>query len=277
MFLFLLLILFTACGPGMVSGENQDPTFEETPLSTVELSAVWTPTIAGLPAEILVPTYTLTPTATPSIITTHEISPTTNIVPPTPTETRAKVDVLENYVTATPFHGDDVSLGTSLFDLTGCPFKFRYLSDWEIVLRPDAIDFDKCILSFRPGNWLAYIQEAYFDLPEYSGQIIYWETSYHQMEFGFWYEGGEWFIGGDGIMPGEQVPLVKAGENYILRGKIDVRRYSRETDAYAGLQPYLMFIISNSEGQWLSIETVPYEVKEGIELIMRTITFNDAD
>jgi hypothetical protein len=273
--LFLLTVL-TACATEIGSGENQKFESEESSGTAVKLPPEWTSTPEDLSLGIFVPTFTPTPSATPTPLPTSEISPTVLHVKATPTRMQSQEYLLESFITATPFFGNDEGDRTSHFIHPGCPIQFLYPSDWAIVSHPDIVDSGECVLFFRPGDWLSYIEEAYFNLPEYAGQIVYWGTSSHGLEFGFWYEDGEWLIGWDEMIPGKHVPLVKAGDNYILRGEIEVRGYSRETDAYAGLQPILMIFISNSQGQGLSIESSPYEIEDGLELILRTIRFIDS-
>lgn len=242
----------------------------------VSLPAIWTPTAEEEIPQVLIPTFTMTPTSTFSPPPTLEISPASPSTTPAPTTIRTSVNYLEKFITATPFYGDN-SPGTLFQGHPKCPFQFMLPSDWDVDFVPEYVDTEYCILRFRPGNWLNYIEEAFLALPEYAGQIVYWETSSHGVEFGFSYEDGEWFIGGDGIDLGQRIPLIKAGDNYILRGEIDVKGYSRETDAYAGLQPHLMLFISNSEGRAISIDSGPEEVEDGLELILRTISFTAAD
>ena len=205
---------------------------------------------------------------------TIEARPTTAPPSPTPERTRTPVNYLEKYITATPFYGSNGP--SAIFQAQQkCPFQFMYPLDWEVSFDPEYIDTEYCVLSFRPGNWLAYIGEAYLDLPIHAGQIIYWETSSHGAGFRFSNEGGDWYVGGDGIDLGQQIPLIKAGDNYILRGEIYYDGYTRESDAYVGLQDLLIFFISNSKGQSISMESVPDEVEEGLELILHTVTFKD--
>lgn len=223
--------------------------------------------------EIADPTFTLSPTITNTISPTFTIPPTTTPIPHTPTVTQTQVNVLDYYITATPFLGSDDHPGTALFDVPECPIQFRYPSDWEITYYPEYTASGVCVLSFHPGHWLAFIEEHYLQLAEDAGQMVYRTGLYPGGEIGFWFQDGYWYLSDDPMMPGPSIPLIKAGNNYILRGEIAVRRYVRETDAYAGLQSYLVFSISNAEGESISISSDPYEVKDGLEMILRSIQF----
>jgi len=273
----LLLIQFlTSCVTGLDPEQSIESIDSAEPISTVRQPDTWTPTVEDENPEILVPTFTMTPTGTPSPAPTLEISPTSPPTTPSPTTVRTPVNYLEKFVTATPFYGSN-GPGTLFQVHPKCPFQFIYPSDWEVTFDPEYIDSEYCVLSFRPGNWLDYIEEAFLGLPDYAGQIVYWETSSHGAGFGFSYEEGDWYVGGDGIDLGQQIPLIKAGDNYILRGEIYYKGYTRETDAYAGLQDLLIFFISNSKGQGISMEASPYEVEDGLELLLRTISFEEVE
>jgi hypothetical protein len=272
----LLVQLLSACAKGLDSEQHIKslPTVELK--ASVSIPVVWTPTVENEIPEVLVPTFTISPTFTLAPPPTLETSPTTSPPSPTPRPDRTPVNYLEKFITATPFYGS-ISPGTLFQVHPKCPFEFMYPSDWEVSFDPEYIDSDYCVLSFRPDHWLAYIEESYLDLPEYAGQIIYWETSSHGAGFGFSYEDGDWYVGGDGIDLGQRIPLINSGENYILRGEIYYRGYARETDAYAGLQDLLIFFVSNSKGQSMSMEASPYEVEDGLELILRTISFKEVE
>lgn len=272
--LFLFVIFLVACSPISVPEEL------EISKDLIEGNDIRPANTDGdiVMTQFPSPTDTNTPIPSPSRTPTKRNTPT----PVLPSETPSIEDVFQDFVTATPSESNLDLSSTLMMKFPECDMSFRYPVNWELELSYETQAGEGCVIDFRPNNWLEFIEGAELTYGGWSGEIRFLDVSNPKAFISpwkvrtYWFEDDRWHLSWNGRPPGTILDVVKIGDHFVIGKKIQIVHNNLETGAVDGERPYLYKLLANGEGQFVQIHAYPELIEDGIEVVLRTLEFNDA-